>query len=272
MKNKKTLFFISFIVFFSQAFSQYKEIIVPLQTPSLEAEFRRHSRVLGENGLVWHIQAQDTPKAQCTSRVMDDELERYAVEKAVARQAEDLRQQRLTAVTQLRVARPTIKREFYALQDTTDLPDVLIGKAQNLAEHLFAIGGRRDAWIMLQSEFSRLKSRVSEEIMLNVALRLGELMVEDNAAETALRHLREYSPHFLKLTSGSINKLRFLNVWAFALRDACAYQEAVSVFDEIAQTTTQAPEREKALAEIAEMHLLQGNLGLIICSEEDGIC
>ncbi len=249
--------------------SQYKELIEPLQMPLIEAEFGRHYKVLGDNGLAWHIQAQDTREAQSTSQVMDDELERYAVEKAVARQAEELRQQRSTAVTQLRIARPTIKREFHALQDTTDLPDVLIGKAQSLAEHLFAIGGRRDAWIMLQSEFSRLKSRISEEIMLNVALRLGELMVEDNAADTALRHLREYSPHFLKLTPGSINKLRFLNVWAFALRDACAYQEAVRAFDEIVQTTTQTPERENALAEIAEMHLLQGNLGLIVCSEED---
>lgn len=249
--------------------SQYKELIEPLQMPLIEAEFGRHSKVLGDNGLAWHILAQDTREAQSTSQVMDDELERYAVEKTVAHQREKLRQQHLTAVAQLRVARPTIIREFKALQDTTDPQDVLIGKAQKLAEHLFAIGGRRDAWIMLQSEFSRLKSRISEETMLNVALRLGEMMVEDNAADTALRHLREYYPHFLKLTPGSINKLRFLNAWAFALRDSCAYQEAACAFDEIAQTTTQTPERENALAEIAEMHLLQGNLGLIVCSEED---
>lgn len=253
--------------------TQYKELFEPLQMPWIEEELKRHSTVLAANGLAWHLQARDTSEAQCTSRVMDDDLERYAVEKAVAWQADELRQQRVAVVSQLRVARPTVRRQFATLQNSTDAPDELLRKAVNLAEHLSAIGGRRDAWITLRSEFSRLKARASEEITLNVALLLGEMMVEDNAADIALRHLQEFAPHFSKIVDGSsTNKLRFLRVWAIALREACAYREAVVAFEEIARTTTQVAEQDISAAEIAEMQLLQGELKQLIINEEAMAC
>lgn len=161
-------------------------------------KLKRHSSVLATNGRVWYLQARDTSEAQCTSRVMDDDLERYAVEKAGARQADELRLQRLAAVRQLRVARPTVRRQFATLRESTDAPDELLRKAVGLAEHLSAIGGRRDAWITLQSELNRFKPRVREGIALNAALRLGEMMIEDNAEDFALRHLRELVPYFSK--------------------------------------------------------------------------
>ena len=240
--------------------AQYKELFEPLQMPWIEAELRCHSNVFAANGLAWHLQAHDTPEAQCTTRAMDDDLERYAVEMAVARRSDQFRQERIAVVTQLRIARPTVKRLFVALRESMDAPDELLEKALTLAEHLTAIGGRRDAWMTLWSEFGRLKARASEEILLNVALRLGELMVEDDMADVALRHLQEFEPHFSKLLDGSPKKLRFLHIWAVTLRDKCAYPEAVAAFEEIARTTTQVAEQMAAMAEISEMHLLQGNL------------
>lgn len=241
--------------------AQYKELFEPLQMPWIEAEFRRHSSVLATNGLAWHLHAQDTPSAQCTARVMDDELERYAVEHAAKRVSEQLRRDRAAAVTQLRVARPTVERQFAALRGSTDSPDEQLGQALALAEHLAAIGGRRDAWMSLWSEFSRLKARASESVQLSVALRLGELMIGDDAADTALGHLRGLVPYFWKLVDGDPTKLRFLGIWAAVLRDSCAYSEAIAAFDEVARTTGHDSDRAAAVAEIAEMHLLQGELG-----------
>lgn len=252
--------------------TQYKEFFEPLQLPWVEAELRRHSNVLAANGLAWHLQARDTPEEQCTTRAMDNDLERYAVEKAVARRSDQLHQERIAAVTQLRIARPTVKRQFEALRESTDAPDELLGKATKLAEHLTAIGGRRDAWIRLWSEFSQLKARASEEVCLDVALRLGELMVDDGIADIAFRHLQEYTPHFSKLTDGDPKKLRFLRIWAAALRDTCAYPEAVAAFEEIARITAQVEERTIAMAEIAEMHLLQGELEKLDIDEEADAC
>ena len=252
--------------------TQYKELFEPLQIPWIEAELRRHSKVFAANGLAWHLQAFDTPVTQCTSQPMDSDLERYAVEKAVVRRSDQLRQERIAVVTQLRIARPTVQRQFAALRESTEGPDELLEKALKLAEHLTVIGGRRDAWMTLRSEFSRLKARTSEEVRLNVALRLGELMVNDDMADVALRHLQEFTPHFLKLLDGDPKKLRFLHIWAVTLRDKCAYPEAVAAFEEIAQTSMLSAERLAAMAEISEMHLLQGNLENLKTDQEAEAC
>lgn len=251
---------------------QYKELFEPLQMPWIEAELRRHSNVLAANGIAWHLQARDTSEPQCTTRVMDDELERYAVEMAVARRSEQLRQERIATVSQLRIARPTVKRQLAALRESTEAPDKLLEMAVKLAEHLTAIGGRRDAWMSLLSEFRRLQARASEEVCLSVALRLGELMVDDDMADFALQHLQEFKPHFSKLLDGNPKKLRLLSLWAATLRDKCAYPEAVVAFEEIARTTDFEAERATSKAEIAEMHLLQGELEKVVINEETETC
>jgi len=252
---------------------QYKELFEPLQMPWIEAELKRHSVVLASNGLAWHLQARDTSETQCTTRVMDDDLERYAVEKTVARRADELSQQRIAVVTQLRIARPTIQRQLAILRDSTDAAaDELLRKAVNLAEHLSAIEGKREAWVMLKSELDRLKPRASEENALNVALRLGEMMIEDNAADSALRHLRDFVPYFSKTAMNTTNKLRFLRIWAIALREACAYPEAVVAFEEIAGLTDQPKEQEEAEAEIAELRWLQGDLAQLVVLEGVATC
>ena len=252
--------------------AQYKELFEPLQMPWIEAELKRHSAVLASNGLAWHLQARDTSESQCTSRVMDDDLERYAVENTVARRAEELSQQRIAVVTQLRVARPTIQRQLAMLRDSTDAPDEILLKAVKLAEHLSVISGRRDAWMTLKGELDRLKPRTSEANALNVALRLGEMMIEDNAADSALRHLRELVPYFSKSLINNTDKLRFLRIWAIALREACAYPEAVVAFAEIIRLSDQPKEQETAKAEIAELHLLQGELLQIVIYDGGATC
>ena len=252
--------------------AQYKELFEPLQIPWIEAELRHHSSVLAANGLAWHLRARDTPEAQCTTRVMDDDLERYAVEKAVERRANQLCEERIAAARQLRIARPSLKRQFAALRESTSPPDELLGKAVELAEHLTAIGGYRDAWMKLWTEFGRIKARVNEDVCLNVALRLGELMVDDAASDIALRHLREFKPHFSKLLDDNPKKLRFLRIWAVALRDRCAYPEAIAAFKETARITNQIPERTTAEAEIAEIYLLQGELEKLDIDEEAATC
>lgn len=251
--------------------AQYKELFEPLQMPWVEAELKRHSAVLASNGLAWHLQARDTSESQCTSRVMDDDLERYAVEKTAARRADELSQQRTAVVAQLRVARPTIQRQLAMLRDSTDAPDDLLRKAVNLAEHLSAIGGKREAWMILKSELDRLKPRASEENALNVALRVGEMMLEDNAADSALRHLRDLVPYFSKTAVSTTDKLRFLRSWAIALRETCAYPEAVIAFEEITKLTNQPKEQQAAEAEIAELRLLQGDLAQLVVWE-GGAC
>jgi hypothetical protein len=252
--------------------AQYKELFEPLQIPWIEKELRYHSNVFAVNDISWLLQTRDTPEVQCTTKVMDDDLERYAVERAVARRSDQLRQERTATVTQLRVARPTVKRQLDALRESTGAPDELLGKAVTLAEHLSAIGGRRDAWMRLLSEFNRLKSKVSEEVCLNVALRLAEMMIDDEMSDFALRHLQEFNPHFSRLLDGNPMKLKFLRLWAVSLRDRCLYTDAVATFEEIARTSDQEMERSIAMAEIAEMHLLQGELNKLNNAGEAEIC
>lgn len=227
--------------------------------PWIEAEFQRHLKVLSANDLWWHLSSKDTPEVQCTAKVMDDELEQYVVQKLADRQAEQLRREQAELAKQLRAARPTIQRQFAALRGSTDPPDDQLRASVNLANHLARIGGRRDAWYLLAGELLRLKPKASEAVRLDATLRLAELMVEDEVPESALRHLQEIGPYFAKLTPGDSARLKYLRLWARVLREQCAHREAITAFKEIAQTTPIASEKQDAIAEIVEIHMLQGD-------------
>ena len=66
----------------------------------------------------------------------------------------------------------------------------------------------------------------------------------------------------LKLGNDNHQTHRFLNLWATALRDSCDHVGAVNMFRMLADVS-HGPNRRSALAEIAEIHLLQGELGPI---------
>src|SRR5438034_11130565 len=89
----------------------------PLQVPYLEEEFARHSAVLARHNLLWHFRTSEAPAAQSTARAMDDELERFVLEKLAQQREQQAERDKLLLLYQLNVVRPTIVRKLSDLRE-----------------------------------------------------------------------------------------------------------------------------------------------------------
>ena len=189
-------------------------MIPPLQVPWVRAEFDRHAEVLARHNLLWHFRASETPEHQSTARAMDDDLERYVLEKLANERKQQAERDRLLVLEQLRVARPTIERELAELRAAHNSagPSDKIKKAMELAQHLYRLGGRRDAWITLLSEYNRFEKLVDVPLKLDVAMELAEMMFEDGAFDHAARLLHSLAGHEESLSGPT--RFRFVRLLA----------------------------------------------------------
>lgn len=239
--------------------NQYREMIPPLQVPWVRAEFDRHSEVLARNKLLWHFKVSETPEHQSASRIMDDELERYVLEKLAAQRAQQAERDRIVVLEQLQVARPTIERQLAELREenNTASPAEKLRKFKELALHLDKLGGHRDAWITLWGEYNRLAKLVELPLALEVAADVAEMMLEDGASERAMRLLHELRAHSQALEP--VDRFRFTRLLARAYLEQCAYPQAQEMLQLAAKLAPNPASRDEQLALLEEARLLQGD-------------
>lgn len=239
--------------------AQYRELIPPLQVPWIRDEFDRHAEVLARHNLLWHFKVSETPENQSTSQVMDDELERYVLEKLVVQRAQQAERDRLLVLEQLQVARPTVERQLEELRDKNNpaTPSDKLGKFKELARHLDQLGGHRDAWITLLEEYNRLEKFVDVPLKFDVAFELADMMFKDRAAEHALRLLQDLRAHSESLSRAE--KFRFISMLARAYLEQGVYTEAQSALQEAAGLASDEKGRDEQLALLDEARLMQGD-------------
>lgn len=239
---------------------QYRAMIPPLQVPYLEDELARHGEVLARTNLLWHFQTSEVSPAQSTARAMDDDLERFVLEKLAQQREQQAERDKLLVLDQLQVVRPTIERKLSnlrAIENSASAEQRLV-EFTDLARHLFRLGGRRDAWITLFGEYNRLGKSVDNSTKFAVAIELGEMMLEDGASSQAVRVLHELTGQAESLPSPV--KFRFMRVLAQAYLERCAYKEAIGALTDAAALATDDGSREELLAQVDEARLLQGDL------------
>jgi len=234
-------------------------MIPPLQIPWVRAEFDRHADVLAQHDLLWHFKDCETPEIQSTSRPMDDELERYVLERMAAQHARTAERDRLVVLEQLNVARPSIERQLKELRDEkcVDSPSDKLRKFENLAMHLRRLGGHRDAWNILLSEYHRLEKLVDLELRLEVAIELAEMMLDDGVSDQAILLL-----HDLKTQTDPLppdGQFRFKRLLARGYLEQCDYTSAQAALQEAAELALDVRHRDEQLAILAEARLLQGD-------------
>lgn len=239
---------------------QYRAMIPLLQLPYLEGELARHGSVLARNNLLWHFRSSEISAAQSTARAMDDELEHFVLEKLAQQREQQAERDKLLVLDQLKVVRPTVERKLSnlrAVENSASAEQKLVEFAE-LARHLFRLGGRRDAWVTLLSEYNRLGKSVDTTTKLAVATELGEMMLEDGASSQAFRVLHDLAGQVESLPLSA--RFRFLRAVAQAYLERCAYTEAISALTDAAALAADENSREELLAQIDEARLLQGDL------------
>lgn len=238
---------------------QYREMIPPLQVPWIRAEFDRQADVLARNTLLWHFSTAETPEFQSTASPMDDELERFVLEKLASERVQRAEQDRLVVLQQLRVERPTIERQLAELRTNVSANEAPgnLRRFKELASHLFRLGGCRDAWITLLSEYNRSSKLVDLSLRFEIATALAEMMLADDSSESAVRVLRELRAEAETLQQA--DRYRFAALYGRALLEECVYDEALEWLQRSANMAPGADGRDQELALLEEAKLLQGD-------------
>ncbi|MCB9858473.1 MAG: HD domain-containing protein [Phycisphaerales bacterium] len=239
--------------------TQYREMLQPLQVPWVRAEFERHAEVFAGHGLLWHFRVSETPERHSVSVSMDNELERYILELLASRREHQAEQDRLLVVEQLKVARPTIEHELKDLrtEDSTANPEYKLRAFRDLARHLFQLGGRRDAWNMLQVEYDRLAPVVEIPMRFDVAMELATMMFEDGVHDRATRLLHNLTEQAESLAMPE--RYRFAALVARGYVETCAYTQATAALQRAADIAPDTKARNEQLAMLAETRMLQGD-------------
>jgi hypothetical protein len=125
---------------------------------------------------------------------------------------------------------------------------------------LWEAGGRRSAWMLLQSEFSPVAATLTPGDRIAVGLQIVAMMLEDGMASIAGPLLQ-----FLRADAEGLpdHHPDVLSYWRLAARgwaDLCAYAYAVEAISRAVSLAPDADLREELHAELAEIHLLQGEL------------
>jgi hypothetical protein len=241
---------------------QYRELFQSRESPEITAEFARHRDILAESELFWNVSVDEVPEAQCSTSPMDEDIERYMAEKAARRREEQAEHDRLLVLNQLKASRPNIQRKIDALRSgAAAMPAVeQLLEFQKLADHLWKLGGNRDAWTMLSGEFHRLSPQLTPNHRLEPALVIAEMMLNDDYPEGASRALFEFRTTAAALPDASGLKHRFFLVLGRSYVKAYALSEATTALQEAARLSSDPTVRATIEAELSEMALLEGKL------------
>jgi hypothetical protein len=239
--------------------TEYRELIVPLQVPWLEAELARHGEVLARNKLLWHFKTDEVPAIQSSSSRMSDDLERYVLQVVAKRREEQAQRDQLILLDQLKTVRPTIERDITTLRNaiTMSADDQLKG-FREVAEHLRTLGGHRDGWILLGREYERLKASCGLEVRIGVATDLAAMLLQDGGVRRAAILLHELREQAAMLPDSAFLKCTFFFLLGRAYFGQDAYPEAVAALEEALRLAPNDEKRTAIRAELAELRLLRG--------------
>jgi hypothetical protein len=242
---------------------QYRELFMPMQVPLLEAEFSKHSAVLAPNNMLWAFRVAEVETAQSTAKAMDNEMERYVLERTAQQRELKAEQDQLLLLKQLKEVRPTLDRELRQLRDSSEIsPEAKILKFREIAKHLWRLGGHRDAWMTLLSEYERTKSSIDLSARLETALELADMMLKDRNSHRTAMLLRDLYEHVISLCDNNPLKLQFLIRMGRAYMEEFACNEANDVLSKALSLTSTRDDIAGIEALLAEAQLLRGELSV----------
>lgn len=151
--------------------------------------------------------------------------------------------------------------------DTTPVSEY-IEELSRIAFDLAKTGGRRSGWIMLNEPFLRLFAQTAVTNRIQIGVELANLMLDDDVANNAKTVCDHLAPDIEALSPDDPRVLQYWQCRCRCLVQLCAYEEAIAAFTHT-KTLARTPEDMAAIeADIAEIHLLQGEIDRALQSLE----
>ncbi|HYV39716.1 MAG TPA: metallophosphoesterase [Gemmataceae bacterium] len=174
-----------------------------------------------------------------------------------------------------RTAQIAIDQTLKELEDRRSLlpPADYLREIGKISADLANLGERRKAWQILRGPFDRERRLLLRDERVTLGLQLVEYQVEDKNPEMAVRVLNELLTEADELPSSDPNKARFWQLQARCAAALSAYLDAVKALNRAIEVTSDPQAIIHLQAELAELHLLNGNLeqALITAESESNV-
>lgn len=261
----------------AEHFDLYHEIVPRLQMPLIEAELRRHHRFFIPLNFGWWVRADERAdehrltdampssvvetmrrmlrEQSGVSTPISDTMNFSAPDAGLAKDND--------AAQHLLEARPYIDRQVAELErrkDSLSKPDYLL-ELDRLAGELWELGAKRSAWTLLSGQFDRDGNSLPPDQRLDMALRLLRMMVLDEASWHACLLTERLQDLVDGLPATHPGKRDFWILRARGMNHQCAYDRATEAYERAISLSADEEARGALRSELAEMHMLQGELG-----------
>jgi hypothetical protein len=248
--------------------SEYSKVVPPLQMPWVEAEFTKHMPVFNRYGIGWTITFKVEQKPYSEAEVMPEAVLTEMLKQLSLQRRMEEERHRYAVVQQFAEAQPQIDRrlsEIEAQRGTLSSGDYL-RELSRIATDLWALGGRRSAWMLLSSEFGRGAATLEPSERLEIGMTLATMMVDDDEAKRASLMIKGLLPLADQLPDGDTRKAAFWKLWAKCLTHVGLYNEAIKAIQRAAELTPDEEAREDLEAQLIELHFLHGHIDEALAS------
>ena len=173
---------------------------------------------------------------------------------------------------QRRAARTAIDQGLKELEEKrpTQQPSEHLQELTTFSVALAHLGDRQKAWAILMSAFNREKKALQSDQRLTIGLQLTQFLLEDKVADMAARVLNELRNDADQLPECDLRKGTYWELVGRCAVSLSAYQEAAEALKLAIALTQESAKKNQLIAELAELHLLRGNIDQALIAAIDG--
>lgn len=251
--------------------AEYRKVVPQLQMPWIEAEFSRHAPVFHRNGFGWSVTSVISDRPFSDAEVMPDAVMAEMLKQLYRQLKRDEEEHRHMVVQLFDEAQPHIDRrlsELGAKKDTMSAGDYL-KEVSKIAADLSELGGKRSARKLLMGAYDKGVGELETVDRLEIGRQLATMISEEGDAAWATRVMQTLVPLADELPDTNPSKLSFWKAWAKYLADGYAYDQSIEAFQRAIELSTNDKDRDDLRSQLAELHLLLGNLDKAISASSD---
>lgn len=255
-----------------ERYSEYNSVVPQLQMPWIESEFNRHTSIFHQYEIGWSVAHVSPIKPYSSAAIMPDSvLSEMWKQITLQRKLED-DERRNETLQHFRQSMPYFDRrigELEAKKGTISPGEYLIEAAQ-IANDLWDMGSRRGASQLLSEAYKDdAVAMLSPLERLKIGLQLATMFNEDEDSRRALGILQELKQTSDDLSNNEEIKFIFWHKYAQTLKNMCGYGEAVQAYAQAIELAPHDMASQELRAQLAELHLLFGELENIVIKPEE---
>ncbi|MHA1658579.1 MAG: HD domain-containing protein [Promethearchaeota archaeon] len=241
---------------------EYEKIVPLLQIPIIKDELLKHSEIFNKFGLSWTIETYAPKKPYGIADKMPDTVMSEMLRQLHDRKMLESEKNKQIVLESFHESQPYINRRLSELesQKETMSKDKYLCDLAKIAEEIYLFGGKRSSWMLLSSNFRENRSNLKDKKQIEIGLWLMKVMLEDGHPKDAFSVSQQIEGLIERLQDEDIRKENFFILLTKILTDCYDYTEAIKSIKKAIKLTKNNELKNKFEAQLAELHLLQGEL------------